>query len=81
MLSFQTFISYMNNRNLVAFGHRSPYEEPMCTVPYWKISAPGGIFARFLCTKGHFGAAATAATAASDPNQSFQGRVWTLDSG
>ena len=31
--------------------------------------------ARFLCTKGHFGAAATAATAASDPNQSFQGRV------
>ena len=36
------------------------------------------ICARFLCTKGHFGAAATAA---SDPNQSFQGRVWTLDSG
>ena len=41
----------------------------------------GPICARFLCTKGHFGAAATAATAASDPNQSFQGRVWTLDSG
>jgi hypothetical protein len=39
------------------------------------------ICARFLCTKGHFGAAATAATATSDPNQSFQGRVWTLDSG
>ena len=35
----------------------------------------GPICARFLCTKGHFGAAATAATAASDPNQSFQGRV------
>ena len=31
--------------------------------------------------QGHFGAAAAAATAASDPNQSFQGRVWTLDSG
>ena len=41
----------------------------------------GPICARFLCTKGHFGAAATAATATSDPNQSFQGRVWTLDSG
>ena len=37
--------------------------------------------ARFLCTKGHFGAAATAATTASDPNQSFQDRVWTLDIG
>ena len=41
----------------------------------------GPICARFLCTKGHFWAGATAATAASDPNQSFQGRVWTPDSG
>ena len=41
----------------------------------------GPFRARFLCTKGHFGAAAAATTAASDPNQSFQGRLWTLDSG
>ena len=38
-------------------------------------SQNGPIRARFLCTKGHFGAAATAATAAADPNQSFQGRL------
>ena len=38
-------------------------------------------FCAHVAQKGHFGAAVTAATAASDPNQSFQGRVWTLDSG
>ena len=42
-------------------------------IAFWHWCAPE--------LKGHFGAAAIAATAASNPNQSFQGRVWALESG